>query len=42
MDRSVLGARMGQLDVTDDASVAAAAKAIEVDGGLDVLGVRSH
>ncbi len=32
-----LGARMVQLDVTDDASVAAAAKAIEADGGLDVL-----
>ena len=34
---SQLGARMVQLDVTDDASVAAAAKAIEADGGLDVL-----
>jgi NAD(P)-dependent dehydrogenase (short-subunit alcohol dehydrogenase family) len=32
-----LGARMIQLDVTDDASVAAAAKAVEADGGLDVL-----
>ncbi|MFF1735456.1 SDR family NAD(P)-dependent oxidoreductase [Streptomyces sp. NPDC058247] len=32
-----LGARWVQLDVTDDASVAAAAKAIEADGGLDVL-----
>src|ERR1700723_2887125 len=32
-----LGARFIQLDVTDDASVAAAAKAIEADGGLDVL-----
>ncbi|WP_433176065.1 SDR family NAD(P)-dependent oxidoreductase [Actinoallomurus sp. CA-150999] len=32
-----LGARLVQLDVTDDASVAAAAKAIEADGGLDVL-----
>jgi NAD(P)-dependent dehydrogenase (short-subunit alcohol dehydrogenase family) len=32
-----LGARLVQLDVTDDASVAAAAKVIEVDGGLDVL-----
>jgi NAD(P)-dependent dehydrogenase (short-subunit alcohol dehydrogenase family) len=32
-----LGARFVQLDVTDDASVAAAAKAIEADGGLDVL-----
>ncbi|MCQ4079437.1 SDR family NAD(P)-dependent oxidoreductase [Streptomyces sp. RB6PN25] len=32
-----LGARMVLIDVTDDASVAAAAKAIEVDGGLDVL-----
>jgi NAD(P)-dependent dehydrogenase (short-subunit alcohol dehydrogenase family) len=31
------GARFVQLDVTDDASVAAAAKAIEADGGLDVL-----
>lgn len=34
---SELGARMVQLDVTDDASVAAAAKAVEADGGLDVL-----
>ncbi|MFF1356133.1 SDR family NAD(P)-dependent oxidoreductase [Streptomyces sp. NPDC058297] len=32
-----LGARWVRLDVTDDASVAAAAKAIEADGGLDVL-----
>ena len=32
-----LGARMVQLDVTDDASVAAAAKSVEADGGLDVL-----
>ncbi|WP_248965613.1 SDR family NAD(P)-dependent oxidoreductase [Sphaerisporangium perillae] len=32
-----LGARVVQLDVTDDASVEAAAKAIEADGGLDVL-----
>jgi NAD(P)-dependent dehydrogenase (short-subunit alcohol dehydrogenase family) len=32
-----LGARMVQLDVTDDASVAAATKAVEADGGLDVL-----
>ncbi|MFL6073071.1 MAG: SDR family NAD(P)-dependent oxidoreductase [Mycobacteriales bacterium] len=32
-----LGARAVQLDVTDDASVVAAAKAIEADGGLDVL-----
>jgi NAD(P)-dependent dehydrogenase (short-subunit alcohol dehydrogenase family) len=32
-----LGARFVELDVTDDASVAAAAKAIEADGGLDVL-----
>ncbi|MFI5771000.1 SDR family oxidoreductase [Streptomyces sp. NPDC051658] len=32
-----LGARGVQLDVTDDASVEAAAKAIEADGGLDVL-----
>jgi NAD(P)-dependent dehydrogenase (short-subunit alcohol dehydrogenase family) len=32
-----LGARVVQLDVTDDASVQAAAKAIEADGGLDVL-----
>jgi NAD(P)-dependent dehydrogenase (short-subunit alcohol dehydrogenase family) len=32
-----VGARFVQLDVTDDASVAAAAKTIEADGGLDVL-----
>jgi NAD(P)-dependent dehydrogenase (short-subunit alcohol dehydrogenase family) len=32
-----LGARFVQLDVTDDASVAAAFAAIEADGGLDVL-----
>jgi NAD(P)-dependent dehydrogenase (short-subunit alcohol dehydrogenase family) len=32
-----LGARFVQLDVTDDASVAAAATAIEADGGLDIL-----
>jgi NAD(P)-dependent dehydrogenase (short-subunit alcohol dehydrogenase family) len=32
-----LRARTVQLDVTDDASVAAAAKTIEADGGLDVL-----
>src|SRR3981081_4301691 len=32
-----LGARAVQLDVTEDASVAAAVKAIEADGGLDVL-----
>ncbi|KAA0085251.1 SDR family oxidoreductase [Mycolicibacterium sp. P9-64] len=32
-----LGARAIQLDVTDDASVEAAARAIEADGGLDVL-----
>jgi NAD(P)-dependent dehydrogenase (short-subunit alcohol dehydrogenase family) len=32
-----LGARFVQLDVTDDASVAAAVKRIEADGGLDVL-----
>ncbi|MFB6988499.1 SDR family oxidoreductase [Streptomyces sp. NPDC056178] len=32
-----LGARMVQLDVTDEASVQAAAKSIEADGGLDVL-----
>lgn len=31
------GERTVQLDVTDDASVAAAAKTIETDGGLDVL-----
>ena len=32
-----LGARVVQLDVTDDTSVQAAAKSIEADGGLDVL-----
>ena len=32
-----LGARFVQLDVTDDASVQAAAKAVAADGGLDVL-----
>ncbi|MEC3975901.1 SDR family oxidoreductase [Amycolatopsis sp. H20-H5] len=32
-----LGARTVQLDTTDDASVAAAVRAIEADGGLDVL-----
>jgi NAD(P)-dependent dehydrogenase (short-subunit alcohol dehydrogenase family) len=32
-----LGARLVVLDVTDDASVAAAVKAVEADGGLDVL-----
>jgi NAD(P)-dependent dehydrogenase (short-subunit alcohol dehydrogenase family) len=32
-----LGARFVELDVADDDSVAAAAKAIEADGGLDVL-----
>jgi NAD(P)-dependent dehydrogenase (short-subunit alcohol dehydrogenase family) len=32
-----LGARMVLIDVTDDASAAAAAKTIEADGGLDVL-----
>jgi NAD(P)-dependent dehydrogenase (short-subunit alcohol dehydrogenase family) len=32
-----LGTRFVQLDVTDDASVAAAAKTIGADGGLDVL-----
>jgi NAD(P)-dependent dehydrogenase (short-subunit alcohol dehydrogenase family) len=32
-----LGARFVQLDVTDDASVAAACRQIEADGGLDVL-----
>jgi NAD(P)-dependent dehydrogenase (short-subunit alcohol dehydrogenase family) len=32
-----LGARMVPIDVIDDASVAAAAKTIEADGGLDVL-----
>jgi NAD(P)-dependent dehydrogenase (short-subunit alcohol dehydrogenase family) len=31
------GARLVVVDVTDDASVAAAAKTIEADGGLDVL-----
>ena len=33
----LLGARMVVVDVTDDASVAAAAKTVEADGGLDVL-----
>jgi NAD(P)-dependent dehydrogenase (short-subunit alcohol dehydrogenase family) len=32
-----LGARVVQLDVTDDASVAAAVRLIDADGGLDVL-----
>jgi NAD(P)-dependent dehydrogenase (short-subunit alcohol dehydrogenase family) len=32
-----LGARMVLIDVTDDASVVAAAKTVEADGGLDVL-----
>ncbi len=32
-----LHARLVELDVTDDASVAAAVKVIEADGGLDVL-----
>lgn len=32
-----LGARAVRLDVTDDASVAAAAEAVEAEGGLDVL-----
>jgi NAD(P)-dependent dehydrogenase (short-subunit alcohol dehydrogenase family) len=32
-----LGARMVLIDVTDDASVLAAAQTIEADGGLDVL-----
>jgi len=32
-----LGARLIRLDVTDDASVEAAAKSIAADGGLDVL-----
>ncbi|MEV6167032.1 SDR family oxidoreductase [Streptomyces sp. NPDC051954] len=32
-----LGARLVVLDVTDDASVAAAVKTVEADGGLDVL-----
>ncbi len=32
-----LGARFVLLDVTDDASVEAAAKTVETDGGLDVL-----
>ena len=31
------GARLALIDVTDDASVAAAAKSVEADGGLDVL-----
>ena len=33
----LLGARMVRLDVTDDVSVQAAVKAVEADGGLDVL-----
>ena len=32
-----LGARFAQLDVTDDASVAAAAELVAAEGGLDVL-----
>lgn len=32
-----IGARLVHLDVTDDASVTAAAKAVEAEGGLDVL-----
>lgn len=32
-----LGAQLVQLDITDDASVAAAVRSIEADGGLDVL-----
>ena len=32
-----MGARAVQLDVTEDASVQAAVKTIEADGGLDVL-----
>ncbi|WP_310724377.1 SDR family oxidoreductase [Streptomyces sp. N2A] len=32
-----LGARTVRLDVTDDASVAAAARTVEAEGGLDVL-----
>ncbi len=32
-----LGARFVRLDVTDEASVAAAAKTVEAEGGLDVL-----
>lgn len=32
-----LGARFVQIDVSDDSSVAAAAKTIDADGGLDVL-----
>src|SRR6201993_3525346 len=32
-----LGARFVQIDITDDASVDAAAKTIAADGGLDVL-----
>ncbi len=34
---SNVGARFVQLDVTDDASVEAAVKSVEADGGLDVL-----
>ncbi|MFD3485356.1 SDR family NAD(P)-dependent oxidoreductase [Streptomyces sp. NPDC058665] len=33
----LLGARPVVIDITDDASVAAAAKTVEADGGLDVL-----
>ncbi|MFF3002199.1 SDR family NAD(P)-dependent oxidoreductase [Kitasatospora sp. NPDC057940] len=32
-----LGARLVVIDITDDASVAAAARTVEADGGLDVL-----
>uniref|UniRef100_A0AAU3H424 SDR family oxidoreductase n=1 Tax=Streptomyces sp. NBC_01401 TaxID=2903854 RepID=A0AAU3H424_9ACTN len=32
-----LGARLVHIDVTDETSVAAAAKSVEADGGLDVL-----
>jgi NAD(P)-dependent dehydrogenase (short-subunit alcohol dehydrogenase family) len=34
---SLLGARLVLIDVTDEVSVAAAAKSVEADGGLDVL-----